>query len=71
MKKAAWLATIKYLKVGGKVRVVLRGFPFEDYVREGKLVELTEARFALDKSWSFSRSYHRAVSMAKAAGVDQ
>ena len=71
MKKAAWLAAIKTLEVGDKVRVVLRGFPFEDYVREGELVELTEARFTLDKGWSFSRGYQRVVSIAKAAGAGQ
>jgi len=71
MKKAAWLAAIKNLKVGDKVRVVLRGYPFEDYIREGELLELTEARFTLDKGWSFSRSYQRVISIAKAAGADQ
>ena len=71
MKKAAWLAAIKNLKVGDKVRVVLRGYPFEDYIREGELLELTEARFTLDKGWSSSRSYQRVVSIAKKAGADQ
>lgn len=71
MKKAAWLAAIKTLKVGDKVRVVLRGYPFEDYGREGELVKLTVERFTLEKGWSFSRSYQRVVSIAKAAGADQ
>ena len=71
MKKAAWLAATKNLEVGDKVRVVLRGYPFEDYVREGELVELTEERFTLDKDWSFSRSYQRVVSIANAAGAGQ